>query len=177
MKDFLSSGESPISISFSSMVNREAERVTREAMGAIRKTNHRAIFLTGWNGYRPERIPDNMLFLDAASHQWLFPRCKILIHHGGAGTTGAGLRAGVPNVVVPHTADQPFWGKRVNVINAGPKPIPVHRLNAERLASAIVEAGDDAIRKRVQDIGQRIRGEDGVGKAVAIIEKYSSKFY
>lgn len=176
LRDFLLSGESPVCISFSSMVNRKADCATREAMSAINKTNNRAIFLTGWNGYKPEHIPDNMLFHDAASHQWLFPRCKIIIHHGGTGTTGAGLRAGVPNIVVPHTADQPFWGKRVNVIGAGPKPILVHRLTAERLASAIVDAGDDTTRQRAQDIGQRIRSEDGVGKAVELIEKYVSNF-
>jgi sterol 3beta-glucosyltransferase len=176
LKDFLSSGEAPVCISFSSMVNREAERISRETMNAINKTNNRAIFLSGWNGYKPERIPGNMLFLDAASHQWLFPRCKIVIHHGGAGTTGAGLRAGVPNIVVPHTADQPFWGKRVHAIGAGPKPVPVHRLNDKGLASALAEAGEDAARKHAQAIGQEIRGEDGVGKAVQLIEKYSNDF-
>ena len=94
LRAFLASGEKPICISFSSMVNRDVERVTLEAMNAINKTNNRAIFLTGWNGYKPEHIPDNMLFLDSASHQWLFPRCKMVVHHGGAGTTGAGLRGG-----------------------------------------------------------------------------------
>ena len=176
LRDFLSSGESPICISFSSMINRDAERVTHEVMSAINKTNNRAIFLTGWNGYKPEHIPENMLFLDAASHQWLFARCKIVVHHGGAGTTGAGLRAGVPNIVVPHTADQPFWGRRVNLIGAGPKPIPVHRLNAERLASAIAEAESNSIRKRAQAIGQIIRSEDGVKEAVKLIEAYSLCF-
>jgi len=177
LKDFLSSGEAPVCISFSSMVNREAERVTHEAMHAINKITHRAVFLKGWNGYRPEHVPDNILFLDAVPHQWLFPRCKTIVHHGGAGTTGAGLRAGVPNIVVPHTADQPFWGKRVNVIGAGPRPIPVQRLNAERLASAIVEAEGGVIRKRAQAVGRGIRSEDGVGGAVALIEEYSSNFY
>jgi sterol 3beta-glucosyltransferase len=154
------------------MVNRDVERVTLEAMNAINRTKSRAIFLTGWNEYKPEHIPDNMLFVGAASHQWLFPRCKILVHHGGAGTTGAGLRAGVPNIVVPHTADQPFWGKRVYAIGAGPRPIPVRMLNAENLASAIAEVEGNAVRKRAQAIGQRIGSEDGVSRAVQEIESY-----
>jgi sterol 3beta-glucosyltransferase len=174
LRAFLASGEKPICISFSSMVNRDVEQVTLEAMNAINRTKNRAVFLTGWNGYKPEHIPENTLFLDSASHQWLFERSRMVIHHGGAGTTGAGLRAGVPNIIVPHTADQPFWGKRTHAIGAGPKPIAVHRLNADRLVSAIAEAEGNAVRKRAQDIGQRIRSEDGVGSAVRVVESHVS---
>jgi sterol 3beta-glucosyltransferase len=171
LKDFLSAGKTPVCVTFGSMLNRESERITYRAMAAIQKTNHRAIFLTGWNGFRPERIPDNMLFMEAVPHHWLFPLCKMVIHHGGAGTTGAGLHAGVPNIIVPHTADQPFWGMRVHAIGVGPKPIPVRRLSTERLAAAIIEAEGDAIRRRAQAIGQEMRSEDGVRKAVELIEK------
>jgi sterol 3beta-glucosyltransferase len=98
----------------------------------------------------------------------------MVIHHGGAGTTSAGLRAGIPNLVVPFTADQPFWGKRVQAMGAGPKPILVKNLSVEKLTRAIAEAENDAIRKRAQAIGQRIRGEDGVGQAVEFIEAYTA---
>jgi sterol 3beta-glucosyltransferase len=176
LQDFLSLGNSPVCVSFGSMVNREAERITHTAINAINKTNNRAIFLTGWNGYKPDLVPDNMLFLDQAPHHWLFPRCKLLIHHGGAGTTGAGLCAGVPNIIVPHTADQPFWGNRVHAVGAGPKPILVKNLSVEKLMQAIGEAESDAIRKRAQVIGQRLRSEDGVKDAVKLIEAYSLGF-
>ena len=94
------------------------------------------------------------------------------MHHGGAGTTAAGLRAGIPNIVVPFTADQPFWGKRVHAIGAGPKPIPVKNLSVEKLTRAMAEAESDALRERAQAIGQEIRNEDGIGRAVKLIEKY-----
>ncbi len=117
-----------------------------------------------------------MLFIEAAPHNWLFPRCKAVIHHGGAGTTGAGLRAGVPNIVVPHTADQPFWGKRVFRLGAGPKPILVRRLTAENLGRALVEAEGTVIRERAQALGRRIRGEDGVAEAIRLIEAHAAVF-
>jgi sterol 3beta-glucosyltransferase len=98
----------------------------------------------------------------------------MVIHHGGAGTTSAGLRAGIPNIVVPFTADQPFWGRRVHAIGAGPKPIRVQNLSVENLAQAIAEAERDVTRKRAQAIGQRIRSEEGVKRAVDLIESHVS---
>jgi len=100
----------------------------------------------------------------------------MIIHHGGAGTTSAGLRAGIPNIVVPFTADQPFWGRRVYTIGTGPKPILVKNLSVENLTRAIVEANDQVIRERAQAIGQKIRSEDGVGSAVELIESHVSNW-
>jgi sterol 3beta-glucosyltransferase len=176
LKDFLFSDKAPVCVSFGSMVNRDAKRVMHTVMDAINITDNRAIFLTGWNGFKPEDIPDTMLFLDAIPHHWLFPYCKVIIHHGGAGTTGAGLRAGIPNIVVPHTADQPFWGRCIHEIGAGPKPVLVKNLSVENLVRAIVEAESKAVRERAQAIGQRIRGEDGVRQAAALIESHVSNY-
>jgi UDP:flavonoid glycosyltransferase YjiC (YdhE family) len=107
---------------------------------------------------------------------WLLPHCKMAIHHGGAGTTSAGLRAGIPGIIVPFTADQPFWGRRVNFIGAGPRPIYVNNLSVENLISAIMSADDEALRKRAQVLGQSIRGEDGVQHAIRIITSHVSGF-
>jgi UDP:flavonoid glycosyltransferase YjiC (YdhE family) len=112
----------------------------------------------------------DLLYLEAVPHEWLLPRCRMVIHHGGAGTTSAGLRAGIPNVVVPFTADQPFWGRRVHALGAGPRPIPVKSLSVEKLSEAIAEADGDLIRDRAQALGQEIRGEDGVRRAVELLE-------
>jgi len=91
-----------------------------------------------------------------------------------AGTTSAGLYAGIPNVVVPFMADQPFWGRRVHAIGAGPKPILVNKLSVASLVQAIAEAETDAIRERAQVIGQKIRGEEGVASAIRIIESHAA---
>jgi sterol 3beta-glucosyltransferase len=158
------------------MVNREVQRMTRAALDALARTGNRGIFLTGWGGWQPDNPPDNVLFLESAPHDWLFPRCRVIIHHGGAGTTAAGLRAGVPNIVVPHAADQPFWGRRVAALGAGPPPIPVHRLTSENLAAALAEAETEAMRSGAQAVGRMIRTEDGIGAAVGIIERHAARF-
>jgi sterol 3beta-glucosyltransferase len=175
LQRFLDTGNAPICISFGSMINREAEQIDIVIRNALQGLGQRGIILSGWN--EVSRPPSNeLLYLEAASHDWLLPRCRMVIHHGGAGTTSAGLRAGIPNIVVPHTADQPFWGNRVHAIGAGPKPIPVRKLSVKNLTKAISAAEAESTRKRAQAISQALSGEDGVGKAVDLIEKYSYDF-
>ncbi len=169
LQNFLDAGEPPVCISFGSMVNRDAEKIDRIVREALKQTNQRGIILSGWGSVKYPSSKD-LLYLDAASHDWLLPRCGMIIHHGGAGTTSAGLRAGIPNIVVPFTADQPFWGQRVQAVGAGPMPLLVKKLSVEKLMGAIAEAEGNAVRKRAQVVGRMIRGEDGVGQAVALIE-------
>jgi sterol 3beta-glucosyltransferase len=171
LRNFLEAGIAPVCVSFGSMVNRDAERIDGIVKDALRQTNNRGVTLSGWSEVE-KRSSVDMLYLNAAPHDWLLPRCKMIIHHGGAGTTSAGLRAGIPNVVVPFTADQPFWGRRVNAIGAGPRPILVNKLSVENLMRAIAQADDQAVRERAQVIGQKMRSEDGVSRAVELIESY-----
>ena len=176
LDSFLKAGKPPVCITFGSMVNRDAERIDHIVREALRQTDNRGIILSGWSGIA-NRSSLDVLYLEAAPHDWLLPRCKMVVHHGGAGTTSAGLRAGIPNVVVPFTADQPFWGKRVRAIGAGPKPILVKNLSVKKLTRAMAEAGSDALHERAQAIGQEIRSEDGIGRAVKLIEKLSADFH
>ncbi|HSP81366.1 MAG TPA: nucleotide disphospho-sugar-binding domain-containing protein, partial [Myxococcaceae bacterium] len=111
---------------------------------------------------------DDVFCADALPHDWLFPRVAAVVHHGGAGTTGAALRAGVPAIIVPFTMDQPFWGSRVAALGVGPTPLPRARLTQERLAEALRRTvADEAMRARAAALGARIRAEDGVAEAVA----------
>ncbi len=97
-----------------------------------------------------------------------------VVHHGGSGTTAFGLRAGVPTLIVPFLFDQFYWGKRVATLGVGPKPIPFRRLSAERLASAItLAASDPSMRQQAAELGRKIQAEDGIAKAIAVIEKVS----
>ena len=157
------------------MVNRDAERIDKIVRDALKETNNRGIILSGWSEVKHQESND-ILCLNAIPHDWLLSQCKMIIHHGGAGTTSAGLRAGIPNIVVPFTADQPFWGKRVHAIGAGPKPILVKNLSVENLTQAIVEADDPIVRKHAQVIGQGIGSEDGVRCAVELIESSLSSW-
>ena len=175
LRNFLDAGESPICVSFGSMVNRDAEKIAHIVCDALKQSGQRGIILSGWSKVmRPSS--NNLIYLEAVPHDWLLSQCKMIIHHGGAGTTSAGLRAGKPNIVVPFTADQPFWGNRVHAIGAGPKPILVKKLTVENLVRAIAEAESKFIREQAQAIGQKIRGEDGIGQAIALIESHKSQF-
>jgi sterol 3beta-glucosyltransferase len=176
LQSFLHSGQPPVCITFGSMVNREAERIDGSIRESLKQTGNRGIILSGWGGI-VNRSSKEVLYLEAVPHDWLLPRCKMVIHHGGAGTTSAGLRASIPNIVVPFTADQPFWGKRVHAIGVGPKPIPIKKLSVEKLIQAMENAESASLRARAQWIGQKIRAEDGVGESVELIEKYFNNFY
>ncbi len=172
---FLETGPAPVCVSFGSMLNRESEHIRSVVLEALHTTRNRAIFLTGWGDSRLSSS-ENILYLDAAPHSWLFPRCKIIIHHGGAGTTGAGLRAGVPNIVIPHAADQPFWGRRVAALGVGPAPISVKKLTAERLLTAFAETENPAVLLAAQATGSLIRAENGVEAAIRLIEQEKARF-
>jgi UDP:flavonoid glycosyltransferase YjiC (YdhE family) len=169
LENFLNKDKTPICISFGSMIHRDAERIDNIVREVIQKTNQRAIILSGWGKVNQESSKE-LLYLDAVPHDWLLPRCKMLVHHGGAGTTSAGLRAGIPQIVVPFTADQPFWGRRVHVIGVGLKSVLVKDLSIERLTKTIAEVESKVVRERAQLIGQKVRSEDGVHQAIELIE-------
>jgi sterol 3beta-glucosyltransferase len=173
LQAFLDGGAPPVYIGFGSMGGQEPEALTTLIIDALEQCGQRGLLLTGWGGLRAARVPDSVFVIDAAPHPWLFPRMAAVVHHGGAGTTAEGLRAGVPNVIVPFILDQPFWGARVDALGVGPAPIPRKRLTAARLAGAIRQAvTDDSMRQRAQTCGRAIRSEDGIGNAVARVAAY-----
>ena len=172
--DFLASGPPPVFVGFGSMTGRDPEQVAGLVVEALARSRRRGLLLTGWGGLRPGDLPDDVLAIDAAPHDWLFPQVAAVVHHGGAGTTAAGLAAGKPSVVVPFFADQHFWAWRVAVLGAGPQPVPRRELTARRLAEAISEATTNpSITGRAAAIGSMIRSEDGVGTVAALLESYS----
>ena len=171
--EFLDAGAPPVGIGFGSMTGRNPQRVMDLVLEAIRLSGRRAVLLSGWAGAVPDTLPPTIFHLPAAPHSWLFPRLAAVVHHGGAGTTGAGLHAGIPNVIIPHMADQPFWGRRIADLGVGPKPLPRPKLTARALAERIQTATkDESMKLRAAAIGELIRAEDGIGRAVAIIDQY-----
>ncbi len=170
LEAFLQSGPPPVYVGFGSMGSRNPQETAELVLEALYKTGQRAILQSGWGGLRPENLPDNVHTISSVPHGWLFPRVAAVVHHGGAGTTAAGLRAGVPSIIIPFFGDQPFWGERVFRLGVGPELIPRKRLTADRLAHAIQQAvTDPGMRQRAASLGARIRAEDGIGKAVAVI--------
>jgi sterol 3beta-glucosyltransferase len=174
--EFLRTGPPPVYIGFGSMGSRNPEEATRLTLEALRLSGQRGVIASGWGGMSRADLPETVYMLSAIPHGWLFPQMSVVVHHGGAGTTAAGLRSGVPSIVIPFMADQPYWGHRAAQLGVGPAPIPRKRLTAERLAEAIRRAVVDGdMRQRAAELGERIRAEDGVGRAVAHIQQISQK--
>ena len=155
------------------MAGRDPEKLANVVYEALALSGQRGLLLTGWGGLHTETVPDNVFVLDSAPHAWLFPRMSAVVHHGGAGTTAEGLRAGVPMVIVPFAFDQPFWGARVKASGLGPDPIPLKKLATARLARAIqIAVSDLSMRQRARSCGEAIRAEDGIGNAVNVVRRY-----
>lgn len=170
---FLEAGDPPVYIGFGSMAGRDPAELARLVIEALAKSGQRGLLLTGWGGIRTESLSENLLVVESAPHGWLFPRMSAVVHHGGAGTTAEGLRAGVPSVIVPFILDQFFWGARVKRSGLGPAPIPRKRLTADRLATAIrIAVTDTDIRQRTRLCGAAIRAENGIGNAVGVVNSY-----
>jgi sterol 3beta-glucosyltransferase len=169
---FLEAGPAPVYIGFGSMGARGAQKRGEIALEALELSGQRGLLARGWGGLEASDLPRNVFMLDNAPHDWLFPQVAAVVHHGGAGTTAAGLRAGRPAVVCPFMADQPFWGELVYRQGVGPKPVPQLRLTADRLAEAIITAvSDESMISNARELGEKIRVEDGVARAVEIIDK------
>jgi UDP:flavonoid glycosyltransferase YjiC (YdhE family) len=170
--DFLQAGPAPVYIGFGSMSSRKPEETTELVLKTLQKTGQRALLFSGWGGLQKADLPDSVLMIGSTPHSWLFPRVAAVVHHGGAGTTAAGLRAGVPSIVIPFFGDQPFWGQRIYALGVGPAPIPRAKLTADRLAQAIQEAfTNTAMRQRAADLGLKIQAEDGIANAVEVIQR------
>lgn len=166
LQKFLASGPSPVYVGFGSMITRDPGEMFDLVTRALRMTKRRGIVAAGW-GTLTTFPQDDIYVTDSVPHDWLFPKVAAVIHHGGAGTTAAGLRAGIPSVILPFFADQPFWGKRVAELGVGPDPIIQHNITARSLADAIVQATSDTrMITRASELGRRIRAENGVACAV-----------
>jgi len=167
---FLAAGPPPVYIGFGSMAGRDATQTSAAVLEAVRRAGVRAVLATGVGGLEATSEGD-IFALKEAPHDWLFPQMAAVVHHGGAGTTGAALRAGRPQLICPFFADQPFWGHRVAALGVGPRPIPQKRLSADRLAAALATlTADAAMAGRAAELGAQIWAEDGVGRAVELVE-------
>ncbi len=169
--DFIENGAPPIYIGFGSLSNRDPRETANLVISALAKAEQRAVLMSGWGGMDSASLPGSVYMLPSVPHDWLFPRMAAVVHHGGVGTTAAGLRAGVPSVVIPFFGDQPFWGQRIYELGVGPEPIPRKKLTVERLAAAISRAVTDSeMRRKAASLGEQIRVENGVSTAVEILE-------
>ncbi|MGC4746991.1 glycosyltransferase [Micromonospora sp. DT201] len=168
--DFIAAGPAPVYIGFGSMPAEDSDALSALILDALRTSGLRAVVNSGWAGLRA--AGDDVLTLSEVPHDWLFPQMAAVVHHAGAGTAGAGLRAGVPTVPVPFMVDQPFWAQRLERLGVAPGVIPFRKLSASRLAAALTEAtGNPEYRRRATDVAGRLAQEDGALGVLRVLEQ------
>jgi sterol 3beta-glucosyltransferase len=171
LADFVAQGAPPVYVGFGSSVGPDPARLGAAVSGALREVGARAVIATGWGGLGDVHVGDDAVVIERAPHRWLFPRVAAVVHHGGAGTTAAGLLAGRPTVVCPFQGDQHFWGAAVHRVGAGPEPLPAKKLTAEELAAAIrATIQDPGMQRGAIDLSERMGREDGAERASEEIE-------
>lgn len=169
--DFLERGAAPIYAGFGSVVDpASALQTTELAMDALKCSGQRGILATGWSGMsKIDHVPEEIFILESVPHSWLFPQMAAIIHHGGAGTTAAALRAGVPSIVIPFGNDQSAWGRRVYELGVAAKSIPRKKLTTDKLSRAIRFALTDEVKDAAKDLGIALQSENGAETAAKII--------
>ncbi|XP_076930962.1 sterol 3-beta-glucosyltransferase UGT80A2-like isoform X2 [Bidens hawaiensis] len=164
---WLKAGPKPIYIGFGSLPVQEPEKMTEIIVKALEMTGQRGIINKGWGGLGNLKEPKDFVYsLDNIPHDWLFLQCASVVHHGGAGTTAAGLKAACPTTIVPFFGDQPFWGERVHARGVGPSPIPVDQFTLPKLVDAIKFMLDPKVKERAVELAKAMEKEDGVDGAV-----------
>jgi len=176
LERFLAAGPPPVFVGFGSRNPADADRLSRIVAAARRAAGVRMVIQSGWaNLGAAEQPDDDMIVIGETPHDWLFPQMAAVVHHAGAGTTAAGLRAGVPTVGVPMITDQPFWAGRVTALGAGPKAVPYKSLSAESLGAAISDAvSRDSYRSRAQAIAKQLASEDGTLPVIGALDRLTA---
>lgn len=174
LRTFLAAPGLPlVYLGFGTMPNRDPLRSLRTVLQAGRQAGVRLLLGGDWGGLGGEGGRDDRqaLLVGDVPHAWLFPRVAAVVHHGGAGTTAAGLAASRPTLVVPHLGDQLHWGRLVHQLGVGPRPIARHALTADRLAAALADLVGNADRYGAcaESIGVRLRAEDGPAEALPVV--------
>jgi sterol 3beta-glucosyltransferase len=169
--DFLQSGPPPVCVSFSSMIGPHPERSTELVAEAIRRLPNRALVCGGWGGLREANLPNNALFIQGAPFQWLFNYVALVVHHGGAGTTAAAIRAGKPAVICPVGGDHPFWAAVAHQKGVAPPFRMHHQLTVDWLVDTIrIASSTPSMARSAKELGRKLRQEDSFGKAIRFIE-------
>lgn len=168
----LGAGTRWVYVGFGSMQQADPDRLLTDVTRACRSLGVRAVVQLA---RRPRAAPPGgMVCIGPEPHAALFPRMAVVVHHGGSGTTGAAVRAGVPSVVVPHVADQFTWAHRLHELGVAARPLPRARLTADRLADRIAWALRADPARRARGLAEAVRAEDGTGAAVAYLERSQS---
>ena len=175
LQEFLNKSPRPFYVGLGSMISRNPNQLARTILLALEKAGQRAIFCSGWGDIKQTDLPSSVYLLEKVPHDWLFPQVAAAIHHGGAGTTAATLRAGIPSIVVSFFADQPIWGKLLEKLGVSPATYPQSELNSNELAASLRALVENVrFRAQSQRLQSQIQNENGAEEAAKVIESYLS---
>lgn len=164
-------------IGFGSIVVSNPKEITEAVIESVQKAQVRCILVKGWSDRLSKDkeevkktevpLPDDIYQVDSIPHDWLFPQIDAAVHHGGSGTTGASLRAGLPTIIKPFFGDQFFYANRVEDLGVG---VNMRKLNVVQFSKALREVCyNERIISKAADLGKRIRNEHGVQAAINVI--------
>jgi sterol 3beta-glucosyltransferase len=171
--DFLAAGAPPVAIGFGTMIDSDPARTVRLVVEALERAGRRGVMVRGARHRVDVPLPPHVFAVDSIDHDWLFARSAAAVHHAPVGTTAAAVRAGIPSVAIPQMTDQFLWARRLHELGVGPPPIRRRDLTVQGLVQAIrIATGDEGMRRRAAALGERIRGEDGVARAVEAFERH-----
>jgi sterol 3beta-glucosyltransferase len=171
--EFLGAGEPPVYVGFGSMLGFDRDRILATVLEAL--DGRRAVLHSGWSDFGEASLPANVLRIAHVPHDWLFPKLSVIVHHGGAGTTHAAARAGVPSIVLPFAADQFFWAKRVEALGIAPPMLTHAQLDPMRLRERLEAARSERIHERAREVALAMSTETGVANAVSRIETWTEE--
>ena len=168
LREFIDAGPPPVFIGLGSATVPDPAGLSAEIARALRLAGLRGVVQRGWADLAV--AGDDVLTVDEVPHSLLFPRMAAVVHHCGAGTTAAGIRAGVPSVPVPIQFDEGFWAGRLVSLGVAPEALTLHGLTAERLARALRRATRErGFTERARELGEQVRAEDGVARVVEAV--------
>ncbi|MBF0119138.1 MAG: glycosyltransferase family 1 protein [Desulfobacterales bacterium] len=181
LENFLKAGEPPVYVGFGSILSSDPKYLTNVVVDALKQSGERGIVATGWGAMNEiEKSTDSIYFIDSVPHEWLFPRMKAIVHHGGAGTTCTGLRYGKPTLACPMTTDHWFWANRICKLGVGPPYIsqwPWKKMKACELSAAIKTlVTDKKMKTKAEELGNKLSKEDGISNAVDFIIRQKEKW-
>jgi len=172
--DFIERKPKPIYIGFGSVNVSDPDRLSKIILKSLIRTKQRAVVMKTWGGTDDlTKYPDIIYVLESTPHDWLFPKMAAVVHHGGAGTTAEGIRAGIPTMIVPFFGDQFLWASRIEELGVGIAPFSIKKINTFKFSSSLQKlVSDEEIRKKSEELGQNIRSQDGLGRAIEFFHKH-----
>jgi UDP:flavonoid glycosyltransferase YjiC (YdhE family) len=175
--EFLERGLPPVYIGFGSLTFNCNRKMTEALLLTLEKMKVRAILSGAFAHIQNNSLPEHLFFIDSVPHDWLFPKVVAVIHHGGAGTTHAGLIAGKPTLIIPFVVDQFHWAKIVYRLGCGPKPLPVKRFSKERFQEAVQQLlNTESFRIESKKLSEKIEQENGVQQFINTFQEYCRNF-